>query len=162
MLISSAILTLNQTFNWKSDDHHRSVMSDATVALWWTGVSYLNWDVYHMQYLPQLPVSFYSTHLCLPACYMLRSREKCQVPSAWDMPLWYSSACVTMTQPQLRTASSLVTNLILPDSFHIISTSSPSGEKGSCESGVNQKQPVVDMWIPQMTLVVFSERNRYD
>lgn len=66
---------------------------------------------------------------------MLRSWEKCQVWSGWDLLLWYSSACVTTTQSQLRTASSLVTNLIPSDSFHIISTSSPSRKKESCESG---------------------------
>lgn len=45
------------------------------------------------------------------------------------------TVCVTTTQSQLRTASSLVTNLIPSDSFHIISTSSPNRKKAGCESG---------------------------
>lgn len=53
----------------------------------------------------------------------------CPVWSGWDPLRWYRAACVITTRPQLRTASSLVTNLIPSDSFHIISTSSPSREK---------------------------------
>lgn len=73
-------------------------------------------------------------HICL-CCYMPWSWEMCQVWSAWDMLLWYSSACVTKTQSRLRTASSLLTDLIPSDSFHIISASSPRRKREGCKSG---------------------------
>lgn len=41
------------------------------------------------------------------------------------------TVCVTQTQSQLRMASSMVTNLIPSDSFHIIFTSSQTGKIGA-------------------------------
>lgn len=83
-------------------------------------------EIYHMQYL--LP------HPCL-AMVLFASVGLLYVALMGEVPRLISTrlasvvVCVTKTQSQLRMASSMVTNLIPSDSFHIIFTSSPNRKK---------------------------------
>lgn len=107
---------------------HRSVWNSIFLLM----VTVRKCEIYHMHYL--LP------HPCL-AMVLFASVDSLYVALMGEVPRLISTrqasvvVCVTETQSQLRMASSMVTNLIPSDSFHIIFTSSPNRKKNGCCKG---------------------------